>query len=44
MIDLPAEFYLETVERVFQTYDLPRGRLEWRGRTVDPAAIRARRC
>src|SRR5947207_15880842 len=22
--DLPAEFYLETVERVFQTYDLPR--------------------
>ncbi|MBL8301893.1 MAG: polyhydroxyalkanoate depolymerase, partial [Ideonella sp.] len=23
--DLPAEFYLETVEKVFQTYDLPRG-------------------
>jgi poly(3-hydroxybutyrate) depolymerase len=24
--DLPAEFYLETVEKVFQTYDLARGR------------------
>jgi len=38
--DLPAEFYLETVERVFQTYDLPRGRLTVHGRTVDPRAIR----
>jgi poly(3-hydroxybutyrate) depolymerase len=38
--DLPAEFYLETVERVFQRYDLPRGQLQWRGRRVDPAAIR----
>jgi poly(3-hydroxybutyrate) depolymerase len=38
--DLPAEFYLETVERVFQTYALPRGRLTWRGRTVEPKAIR----
>ena len=25
--DLPAEFYLETVEKVFQTYDLPLGKL-----------------
>jgi poly(3-hydroxybutyrate) depolymerase len=38
--DLPADFYLETVERVFQTYDLARGALEWRGRRVNPAAIR----
>jgi len=38
--DLPAEFYLETVERVFQTYDLPRGALKYRDRTVNPAAIR----
>ena len=38
--DLPAEFYLETVEKVFQTYDLPRGKLTWKGRTVNPAAIR----
>lgn len=38
--DLPAEFYLETVERVFQRYDLPRGELTFRGRPVRPAAIR----
>jgi poly(3-hydroxybutyrate) depolymerase len=38
--DLPAEFYLETVEKVFQTYDLARGVLQWRGRRVNPAAIR----
>jgi len=38
--DLPAEFYLETVERVFQTYDLPRGELTVGDRKVDPSAIR----
>ena len=38
--DLPAEFYLETVEKVFQTYDLPLGKLQYRGRPVNPAAIR----
>ncbi len=38
--DLPAEFYLETVEKVFQTYDLPLGKLTYKGRIVKPAAIR----
>ena len=38
--DLPAEFYLETVQRVFQECALARGTLEWRGRHVDLAAIR----
>ncbi|MDO8279667.1 MAG: polyhydroxyalkanoate depolymerase [Burkholderiaceae bacterium] len=38
--DLPAEFYLETVRKVFQTYDLPRGKLSYKGRIVNPAAIR----
>ncbi|MDB5957443.1 MAG: poly(3-hydroxybutyrate) depolymerase [Ramlibacter sp.] len=38
--DLPAEFYLETVEKVFQTFDLARGTLAWRGRPVAPKAIR----
>ena len=38
--DLPAEFYLETVKLVFQEYALPRGKLKWRGRKVNPAAIR----
>ncbi|MCH2242019.1 MAG: polyhydroxyalkanoate depolymerase [Aquabacterium sp.] len=38
--DLPAEFYLETIRRVFQDYDLARGTLTWRGNAVDPSAIR----
>jgi len=38
--DLPAEFYLETVRVVFQEYALPRGMLTYRGRRVDPGAIR----
>ena len=38
--DLSADFYLETVRLVFQEYALPRGLLKFRGRTVNPAAIR----
>jgi poly(3-hydroxybutyrate) depolymerase len=38
--DLPAEFYLETVQQVFQTFDLPRGELFVGDRRVDPSAIR----
>jgi poly(3-hydroxybutyrate) depolymerase len=38
--DLPAEFYLETVAKVFQTYDLPLGKLSYKDRIVNPAAIR----
>ena len=40
MMDLPAEFYLQTVRKVFQEYQLPRGVLEYRGRLVKPEAIR----
>jgi len=38
--DLTAEFYLETVQDIFQEYTLPRGRMAWRGRIVNPALIR----
>ena len=38
--DLPAEFYLETVEKVFQTYELARGELVVSGQKVDTRAIR----
>jgi poly(3-hydroxybutyrate) depolymerase len=38
--DLPAEFYLETVRRVFQDYALAKGELCVRGERVEPAAIR----
>jgi poly(3-hydroxybutyrate) depolymerase len=40
VLDLPAEFYIETVQRVFQEALLARGLLEWRGQKVDPSAIR----
>ncbi len=40
VLDLTAEFYLETVSRVFQDHLLPKGQLVWRGRKVDPGAIR----
>jgi poly(3-hydroxybutyrate) depolymerase len=40
VMDLPAEFYLETVQRVFQEHELPRGRLTWHGQTVKPELIR----
>jgi poly(3-hydroxybutyrate) depolymerase len=40
VMDLPAEYYLETVERVFQNHDLAVGRFGHRGRPVRPAAIR----
>jgi poly(3-hydroxybutyrate) depolymerase len=38
--DLSADFYLETVRLVFQDHALPKGELRFRGRRVDPAAIR----
>jgi poly(3-hydroxybutyrate) depolymerase len=40
VLDLTAEFYLETVRLVFQENVLARGELKWRGRRVDPGAIR----
>jgi poly(3-hydroxybutyrate) depolymerase len=33
-------YYLETIEKIFQTYELPRGIMKYKGNTVDLAAIR----
>jgi poly(3-hydroxybutyrate) depolymerase len=38
--DMTAEFYLQTVDVVFQRHLLPKGELEHRGRRVDPKAIK----
>jgi poly(3-hydroxybutyrate) depolymerase len=38
--DMTAEFYLQTVDCVFQRHLLPKGELIHRGRRVDPAAIK----
>ena len=40
VLDLTAEFYLETVDKVFQRALLAKGELTHRGRLVDPGAIR----
>src|SRR6201988_1775879 len=40
VMDLPAEFYIETVRDVFQEHLLPRGKMTFRGRPVNPAAIK----
>jgi polyhydroxyalkanoate depolymerase len=40
VLDLAAEFYLETVKIVFQDYALAKGELKFRGEKVEPRAIR----
>ena len=37
--DMTAEFYLQTIDVVFQDHSLPKGTMTHRGRLVDPAAI-----
>jgi poly(3-hydroxybutyrate) depolymerase len=37
--DMTAEFYLQTVDTVFQRHLLPKGEMMHRGRRVDPVAI-----
>jgi len=41
VMDLPAEYYLETIERVFQKHLLPQGKLVVAGERVRPEAIKA---
>ena len=38
--DMTAEFYLQTIEHVFQRHSLPKGELRHRGELVDLTAIR----
>jgi poly(3-hydroxybutyrate) depolymerase len=40
VLDMPAEYYLDTVRIVFQEHLLPRGHWRVRGEAVKPAAIR----
>lgn len=39
VMDMPAEFYLETIEKGFINEDLANGRLELGGRIIDPSKI-----
>jgi len=40
VMDIPAGFYLDTIDRIFQRHLLPLGEMTWRGVRVDPGAIR----
>ena len=40
VMDLTAEFYLQTVETVFVEHSLPKGEMKHRDQPVDPGAIR----
>jgi poly(3-hydroxybutyrate) depolymerase len=40
VMDLPADFYLHTIKRVFHDHDLSCGRFRVRGELVEPAAIK----
>jgi poly(3-hydroxybutyrate) depolymerase len=40
VLDMPAEFYLDTIEKVFQQFLLPRGLWDVAGERVNPAAIK----
>ncbi len=37
--DLPAEFYLESIDTVFQRHLLPKGEFDYKGQKVQPKAI-----
>jgi poly(3-hydroxybutyrate) depolymerase len=40
LMDLPAQLFLENIQKVFQDRDIWTGQLEWRGHAVDFGAIR----
>jgi poly(3-hydroxybutyrate) depolymerase len=40
VLDMPADFYIETISKVFQDALLAKGELTYRGRRINPGAIR----
>lgn len=40
VLDMPADYYLETVKRVFQDFDLAMGKMQVAGELVKPEAIK----
>jgi poly(3-hydroxybutyrate) depolymerase len=40
VLDMPAEYYLDTIRIVFQEFALPRGKWKVKGEPVNPAAIK----
>lgn len=44
VMDLPAEFYLDTIKRVFKEHMLARGYFPYRGAAIDPSAVTRTAC
>jgi poly(3-hydroxybutyrate) depolymerase len=40
VLDMDDVYYLETIEKIFQTYELPRGIMKYKGQVIDLSAIR----
>lgn len=40
VMDMPAEYFLQTVQNIFQKNLLASGKLKWRGTRIDPGAIK----
>jgi len=40
VMDMTAEFYLDTIQRIFQDHDLADGKYHWRGQLVKPELIK----
>lgn len=40
VMDLDADFYLETIRNIFQKHEMPRGVMSYRGQKIDLGAIR----
>lgn len=39
VMDMPADYYLDTIRKVFLEYKLPKGTMEYRGQKIDLGAI-----
>ena len=39
VMDLPAEFYLDTIRKVFLEHSLPKGTLKFEGQLIDPSQV-----
>jgi poly(3-hydroxybutyrate) depolymerase len=40
VMDLPADYYLQTIDAVFVRHALPKGEMTYRGQFIDPGVIR----
>ncbi|MBY0280569.1 MAG: polyhydroxyalkanoate depolymerase [Alphaproteobacteria bacterium] len=39
VMDLPAEYFLESITSIFQEHDLPKEKMQWKGQIIKPKSI-----